>query len=143
MGVCRGEEVQADLRGEDVGGQRGVEEVGEALVEDPDSCRMSAMLRRVVELCGCGWRTVTQLQVALVEALLLALIELRGCAWRRAREPAARHRGLTGPHVCDVALVLLQPQQPGRSERGACGSRELCAGRAGESPHQTGGHLSG
>lgn len=47
MGMCRGEEVQADLRGEDVGGERGVEEVGEALMEDPDSCGVSAMLRRV------------------------------------------------------------------------------------------------
>lgn len=126
--MCRGEEVQADLRREDVGGERRVEEVGEGVVEDADSCSNTTSVHIIV-VAIFPVRTVSELEIALVQALLLALI-LFVCAWRRTREPAAApvHRRLARAHISDVALVLLEAQQPGRRQRSARGSRKLGAG---------------
>jgi hypothetical protein len=56
-----------------------------------------------------GEPTISQLQVALVQALLFALIQLRITAWRRTGEPVPRHGMLPWAYVGDSPLILPEP----------------------------------
>ena len=132
--------MKADVRGEDVLRQGRYEERGQAVVEHPYGCgRVSGLMRCSIE----DQRTVSEFQVALVQSLLPALIRLGVFAWRRASKPVPGHGCLLRAYGCDVPLVLLEPQQPGRSERSCWASQKLRAGRCRKAPHQTAGHLCG